>query len=137
MLDQSITSLARVEQAIDLGSCQMVRIDLARVGGITPALAIRKAAKKRIFRAVSAAGRTAKSRLRPRPRWLPRASCRCQAIPIVGKQMPWLMSDSATLMERGAAGNAEIRLPADTPDWGFLLDTEMMAHAVVERATLR
>jgi O-succinylbenzoate synthase len=42
VLDQSITSPARAEQAIDLGSCRRVRIDLARVGGITPALAIRK-----------------------------------------------------------------------------------------------
>ena len=39
-LDQSITSPARVEQALDLGSCRLVRIDPVRVGGLTPALAI-------------------------------------------------------------------------------------------------
>ncbi len=39
-LDQSITSLERVEQALELGSCRQVRIDPERVGGITPALAI-------------------------------------------------------------------------------------------------
>ena len=43
-LDQSITSLQRVEQALDLGSCRQVRIDAQQVGGITPALAIAAAA---------------------------------------------------------------------------------------------
>jgi O-succinylbenzoate synthase len=42
-LDQSVTSLARVEQALDLGCCKLVRIDLSRVGGLTPALAIHQA----------------------------------------------------------------------------------------------
>ncbi len=39
-LDQSICSLERVEQALELGSCRQVRIDPQRVGGITPAIAI-------------------------------------------------------------------------------------------------
>src|SRR5262249_42512240 len=42
VLDQGVTSPGRAEQAIDLGSCRRIRIDLGRVGGITPALAIRK-----------------------------------------------------------------------------------------------
>jgi o-succinylbenzoate synthase len=42
-LDQSIASLERMEQAIDLGSCRMARLDIARVGGLTPAIAIRDA----------------------------------------------------------------------------------------------
>ncbi len=39
-LHQSITSLDRVEQAIDLGSCRAVKIDPALVGGLTPARAL-------------------------------------------------------------------------------------------------
>jgi O-succinylbenzoate synthase len=42
-LDQSVTSVARVEQALDLGCCKLMRLDLSRVGGLTPALAIHKA----------------------------------------------------------------------------------------------
>jgi o-succinylbenzoate synthase len=44
-LDQSVTSLERVEQALDLEACRKFRIDVARVGGITPALAIRDACR--------------------------------------------------------------------------------------------
>ena len=39
-LDESITSLARAEQALDLGSCRWMNIKPGRVGGLTPALAI-------------------------------------------------------------------------------------------------
>ncbi|HWC88457.1 MAG TPA: o-succinylbenzoate synthase [Pirellulales bacterium] len=39
-LDESITSLARAEMAIDLGSCRWMNIKPGRVGGLTPALAI-------------------------------------------------------------------------------------------------
>lgn len=39
-LDESISSVARMEQAIDLGSCRWVNIKPARVGGLTNALAI-------------------------------------------------------------------------------------------------
>jgi O-succinylbenzoate synthase len=39
-LDQSIESPARVEQALDLDSCGLARVDVGRVGGLTPALAI-------------------------------------------------------------------------------------------------
>jgi O-succinylbenzoate synthase len=35
-LDQSVTSLARIEQAIDLGSCRQVRLTPRRLGGLTP-----------------------------------------------------------------------------------------------------
>lgn len=39
-LDESITSLDRARQAIDLGSCQWINIKPGRVGGLTPARAI-------------------------------------------------------------------------------------------------
>lgn len=39
-LDESITSLAQVEQAIELGSCKYVNIKPGRVGGLTNAIAI-------------------------------------------------------------------------------------------------
>jgi o-succinylbenzoate synthase len=39
-LDESIASVARAEQAIDLGSCRWINIKPGRVGGLTPAVAI-------------------------------------------------------------------------------------------------
>jgi O-succinylbenzoate synthase len=39
-LDESINSVSRVEQAIDLGSCRWVNIKPGRVGGLTNAIAI-------------------------------------------------------------------------------------------------
>jgi O-succinylbenzoate synthase len=39
-LDESITSLDRARQAIELGSCSFVNIKPCRVGGLTPAVAI-------------------------------------------------------------------------------------------------
>lgn len=42
-LDQSITSLARIEQAIDLGSCRQVRLSPRRLGGLTPLVAAARA----------------------------------------------------------------------------------------------
>lgn len=41
-LDESITSPARAEQALDLDSCRLAKIELGRVGGLTSALAIGK-----------------------------------------------------------------------------------------------
>ena len=45
-LDESIYSVARAEQALDLGSCRWINIKPGRVGGITPAVAIHDLAKK-------------------------------------------------------------------------------------------
>ncbi len=42
-LDESVSSLARAQQAIDLGSCKFVNIKPGRVGGLTAALAIYRA----------------------------------------------------------------------------------------------
>jgi o-succinylbenzoate synthase len=39
-LDESITSLQRAEQALDLGSCRLINIKIGRVGGYSQALAI-------------------------------------------------------------------------------------------------
>ncbi|HEX4131746.1 MAG TPA: o-succinylbenzoate synthase [Pirellulales bacterium] len=39
-LDESVNSVARAEQAIDLGSCRIVNIKPGRVGGLTPAVKI-------------------------------------------------------------------------------------------------
>ena len=39
-LDESITSAKRAEQALDLGSCQIINIKIGRVGGYSQALAI-------------------------------------------------------------------------------------------------
>jgi O-succinylbenzoate synthase len=39
-LDESITSVRRARQALDLGSCQIINIKIGRVGGYSAALAI-------------------------------------------------------------------------------------------------
>ncbi len=44
-LDESITSLARAEQAIDMGSCRWINLKPARVGGLTQAVAIHEACR--------------------------------------------------------------------------------------------
>jgi len=43
VLERSLTSSARLEQTIDLDCCLKLRINLARVGGLTPALEIARA----------------------------------------------------------------------------------------------
>jgi o-succinylbenzoate synthase len=45
-LDESINSLARAEQAIDLGSCRALNIKAGRVGGLTPAVKILQLARE-------------------------------------------------------------------------------------------
>ena len=44
-LDESITSIERAAQALDLGSCRYVNIKPGRVGGLTPAVAIHDACR--------------------------------------------------------------------------------------------
>jgi L-alanine-DL-glutamate epimerase-like enolase superfamily enzyme len=43
VLERSLTSAARLDQMIDLDCCHKLRINLARVGGLTPALEIARA----------------------------------------------------------------------------------------------
>jgi O-succinylbenzoate synthase len=45
-LDESIQSLERAEQALDLGSCRWMNIKPGRVGGLTPAVAIHDACQQ-------------------------------------------------------------------------------------------
>lgn len=45
-LDESITSLERAEQALDLGSCRYMNIKPGRVGGLTAAVAIHNACRQ-------------------------------------------------------------------------------------------
>jgi O-succinylbenzoate synthase len=136
-LDQSVTSLDRVEQAIDLGSCQMVRIDIGRVGGLTPALAIRDVCQQAKIQWVvgggSCSGIAASANA---------ALAACSELPLPleaysWSSRPWLMSDDTTLREFSADGRAEIYLPDDAPGFGFLLDHDMLGGHAVERATIR
>jgi o-succinylbenzoate synthase len=135
-LDQSVTSLERVEQAIDLGSCQMVRIDVARVGGLTPAVAIREAC--RLAKIPCGVGGGPHNEIAASAAAALAASCE---LPLPHEAYAWrkepgLMSDDTTLTETNAAGKLEIRLPEDIPGWGFLIDIEIVADAAVERATI-
>lgn len=46
-LDESITSLERTRQAIDIGACRWINLKPGRVGGLTPAVQILREAEKR------------------------------------------------------------------------------------------
>jgi O-succinylbenzoate synthase len=137
VLDQSVTSLARVEQAIDLQSCRQVRIDPGRVGGITPALEILKicdAAKIPCVvgggpqHGIAAFAAAALATL-----------CR-SALPsetFSWAHEPWLPCDNTPFQKTTPAGKLEVHLPGDIPGSDFLLDIDCLADAAVEHATIR
>ena len=136
MLDQSIASVAHAEQAIDLGSCQRVRIDIARVGGITPAVAIRNLCRSANVPcgvgggpssevAASAAAAVAVTCELPLAR---------EAYQWCSKN--WTLSDSTTLADVSETGIHEITLDDEAVGWGFLPDVELFPVRT-ERATIR
>jgi O-succinylbenzoate synthase len=45
-LDESINSLERARQAVELGSCRIINVKPGRVGGITPSIAIHDLARE-------------------------------------------------------------------------------------------
>jgi O-succinylbenzoate synthase len=127
-LDQSITSLERVEQALDLGSCRLLRVNLARVGGITPALEIVRACRAGgvpcaagggSFGRVSAAATAALATL-----------CDGGPMPLESSAEPSLMS------QVGGDGKLEVRLREDTAGLGFETDAQVLTAGAVERVRL-
>ncbi len=132
-LDQSINSLERAEQAIDLGSCRRVRIDVARVGGLTPALAIRQACEDaRLAWALGGEpqGRWPRCRRRRwrrfrimRPPWLLR------------KRESWLSWEDAGPLESIKGGKLTLSLP-DVPGTGVAIDLNQLEEVAVDQATI-
>jgi o-succinylbenzoate synthase len=136
-LDQSVKTLGRVEQAIDMESCRMVRIDIGRVGGMTPAVAIRDAC--RAAKIGCAVGGGPQSEVASSAAAALAATC---DLPLAGeayswRKKPWLLSDATTLAERSAQGAYEILIPVDILGRGFLLDTQIIEDFAVEQATIR
>ncbi len=135
-LDQSVTSLERVEQAIDLGSCRMVRIGLAQVGGITPALAIQQACKRAEIPCAVGGG----------PQGGIAATATAAVAGVCGGALPdksyawqaqsWLMADSTTVPEKNAAGKLQIDLSHDSFVLGLLVDEQIALDFATEQATL-
>jgi O-succinylbenzoate synthase len=136
-LDQSATSLDRVEQAIDLGSCQMVRIDIGRVGGITPALAIRDACKAARLSWAVGGGPGSEVASSANAALAASSDLPLPAETYTWDLKPWLMSDNTTLASHHAAGRFEIQLVDDAPGFGFLPDLDMLGGAALERAAIR
>lgn len=136
-LDESITSLARLEQAIDLGSCRIVRIHPARVGGITPALAIHKACSVANI-----------------PCWIGTAGAQggvaasaCAALASVcegalpdeafsWRAQSWLMTDDTTLTEKNAGGMLQVDPSSESFPPSAIVDQQVLADAAAEEATL-
>jgi o-succinylbenzoate synthase len=135
-LDQSITSLARVEQAIDLQSCRQVRIDPGRVGGITPALEILKICDE--AKIPCAVGGGPQHGIASFAAAALATLCK-SALPSETFSWPlesWFSCDDTTFQEMNSAGRLEIRLPGDIPGLGCLLDTDMIGGRAVEKAKI-
>ncbi|HEX3728122.1 MAG TPA: enolase C-terminal domain-like protein [Pirellulales bacterium] len=133
-LDQSVTTLARAEQAIELESCRRIRIDIGRVGGLTPAVAIRDVCHAaKISCAVGGGPQSEVAAIAAASLAVscdsPLASDACAL-----RARPWLRSDFTTLISCGGDGARVIRLPSDTPGWESLLDIEMLGSKARERA---
>jgi O-succinylbenzoate synthase len=137
MLDQSVSSLARVEQALDLGSCRNVRIDLARVGGLTPALAIRAVCEATGMPcAVGAAcpgvpHMFAALALATLPNFALPAETFCHF------EWPnWVAGGCRARFEGHEAGKLAF-VPSEEPGVGIAIDAGAVARSAVEQATLR
>lgn len=136
MLDQSITSLPRAEQAIDLGGCQRARIDIARVGGITPAVAIRNVC--RATNVPCGVGGGPSSEVAASAAAALAATC---DLPLVSEAYGWRAhdwnrSDDTMLKASSPSGAYEITLLDDAPGFGFLPDPEFFTAGSTERATI-
>ncbi len=133
-LDQSVTSLARAEQALDLGCCQAMRIRLARVGGLTPALAIHQACAAANVRCTVGG-----ELLGP---WAAGATLALAQVcggvisdDSLGERPPsWVTADTAWQLEKNSAGKLAARMSQQTSD--DLVDEQALASAATERASV-
>ena len=136
VLDQSVTSLERVEQALDLGSCRMMRIDLAQVGGITPALAIHKACQQ--AKTECAVGGGPQSAVAATAAAIVAGVC-ADAIAddaFTWRARPWLLADDTTMIEQDASGKLRIDLSAESVALGSLLDQQIARDFALEQAMI-
>jgi L-alanine-DL-glutamate epimerase-like enolase superfamily enzyme len=134
MLDQSVMSLSHAEQAIDLGSCHRMRIDIARVGGITPAVAIRDAC--RATNIPCGVGGGPSSEVAASAAAALAATC---DLPLASEAYQWDMHalrGSVAPARNNSAGRYEITLHDDVPGWGVLPGEEFFAAKSIERATI-
>ncbi len=120
-LDQSIGSLDRMEQAIDLGSCRMARINIARVGGLTTAIAIRDACRLAKFPCGVDGAQLS---------FVSIVACVALA---TSCDLPLSLTYGGAQMN---VGN-QISLSESVSAPGLALDTESLALAAVEQATIR
>jgi O-succinylbenzoate synthase len=133
-LDQSITSLERAEQAIDLGSCRRVRIDVARVGGLTPALAIREACEEaHLAWAVGGAPQGALASLSAIA--LANLPNHAAGMAFGLQREPWLSWVAAPPSESLKSGKLTLTLP-NVPGPGVAIDLNGLADAAVDQATI-
>lgn len=132
-LDQSITSAARVEQAIDLASCRMVRVDIARVGGLTPALEIRDICRRakipvgvggRPGSEVAGSAAAALAASCDLPPW-PQEACDWQP-------KRWLVPDATTQRKINADGQCEIEFSSEVLPRGLEVHTHILEAAAIQ-----
>jgi o-succinylbenzoate synthase len=133
-LDRSITSLERAEQAIDLGSCRRVRIDVARVGGLTPALAIRQACEEaRLTWALGGEPQGALASLSAAALATLPNHAAARAFEL--KRESWLSWGNAGPLESVKAGKLTLSLP-DVPGTGVAIDLNQLEETAVDQATI-
>ena len=127
MLHESISSIERLEQAIDLGSCRQVRIDLGNVGGLTPALAIAQACGYAKIPWATGGGpqNGVAAQATAALATLSNLSLPDEAYGWV--HTPWMLFDSTTLAELNGAGKYSVRLPNDIPGCCIILDLQILA----------
>jgi O-succinylbenzoate synthase len=133
-LDQSVTSLDRVEQAIDMGSCGRVRIDVARVGGLTPALAIAAAcAEASIACSVNVPQQALSACVALALATLPAFSVPGETM--LFETMPAAVGREGPRLTKNAAGRQVFLLP-DISGPGVSFDPQALAPAAVEQVTI-
>jgi O-succinylbenzoate synthase len=133
-LDQSVTSLDRVEQAIDLGSCGRVRIDVARVGGLTPALAIAAAcAEASIACSVNLPQQALSACVSMALATLPAFSVPGETLRV--EAMPAVVCSEGPRLIKNAAGRQAFSLP-EISGPGVSVDLQALAGSAVDRVTI-
>ncbi len=134
-LDQSVTSPARVEQALDLGSCRLVRIDPVRVGGLTPALAIHDLCRAANVPCVVGGGRNAGVAAAAAAALAARCEGMLPDVALGRGSASWCATGPRYSADKNSRGNLEIRLTGDSAGPPSL-DVQAVADAAIEHLAL-
>jgi len=138
MLHESISSIQRLEQAIDLGSCRQVRIDLGNVGGITTGVAIAQACGYAKLPWAVGGGPQNGIAAQATAAFATLSNLSLPDEAYNWNYKDWIMCDSTTFAELEGDGKYKVRLPDKVPGCGVVLDTQILADMrTIEHAAIR